>query len=52
MEAYILPLVPYSVAYSYEAVMTVWRVLSYLYKSLSRGRPSTNHNKQESKIQT
>ncbi|MEI2472411.1 hypothetical protein ACIQX3_07685 [Peribacillus frigoritolerans] len=32
MEAYMLPLVPYSVANRYEAVMTVWRELSYLYK--------------------
>ncbi|MES9739242.1 hypothetical protein ABWK46_18200 [Peribacillus frigoritolerans] len=32
LEAYILPLAPYSVANRYEAVMTVWRELSYLYK--------------------
>ncbi|MCR8871380.1 hypothetical protein [Peribacillus frigoritolerans] len=44
MEAYMLLLVPYS---RYEAVMTVWRELSYLYKSPSRGRSSMNHNKQE-----
>ncbi|WP_249594761.1 hypothetical protein [Peribacillus frigoritolerans] len=30
--SYILPLVPYIVENRYEAVMTVWRELSYLYK--------------------